>query len=80
MIRRNIIFTHELQNDISYPVITCFTDKTYLDPHSSEGYDAVEYRASRYGCGRLVASKDDVEDCFSDTDYFSHSDLDFSPK
>ena len=80
MVGRDIVLTHELQDDVPYTVIAGFADETDVYSHPSQGYDAVEYRASRYGCGRLVTSEDDVEDSFSDTDYFSHSDLDFSPR
>ena len=80
MISRDMILAHKLQDDIPYVVISRFADESHLDSHSCQGYDAVEYRASRYGCGRLVAPEDYIEDCFSDADYFSHSDLDFSPR
>ena len=80
MIGWDMILTHELQDNIAYTVIPGFTDEADVYSHSSQWDDAVEYRASRYGGRRLVTSKDDIEDGLSDTDYFSHSDLDFSPR
>ena len=75
-----MIVTHELQNDVSYMVIPCFTDEAYIDSHASQRNDAVEYRASGNGCRRLVVPEDDIEYSLSDADYFTHSFLDFSPK
>ena len=42
--------------------------------------DSIEYGTARNGSRRLLITENDVQYRFSDADYFTHNDLDFSPR
>ena len=80
MVCGNIVLAHEVEDDIAHVVVARFTDKADGNADTSQWNDAVEYRTARNGRCGLSATEYDVQYGFSYTYYFTHNDLDFSPR
>ncbi len=69
---RQIVFVHEIENDLSDRIVSYFGNESCRDTQSPQCNHGIERGTSRDGlCGKTVF-EDDVENGFSDADNFTH--------
>lgn len=69
------IVPHVSQNHLSYTVVSRFTDKSNILPHSSQRDHGIIHRTTRHSSFRLSVAEKNVENRFSNTDNLSHKSL-----
>ena len=69
---RQIVFVHEIENDLSDRIVSYFGNESCRDTQSTQCNHGIERGTFRDGlCGKTVF-EDDVENGFSDADNFTH--------